>query len=127
MKRKAERMRRLLIVAEHLRRMREWRLREMEAEQRRWEEKRRALVEAFGRDEFRGAPLAGMLRRNLDRAVEQERRARILRADRARALQNSHRQVKHIERLSRASARAERRQDEKAALLEAIEQALRDG
>ena len=125
MKRKAARMRRLLAVAGHLKQVREWRLKEMEDEQKRWEEKRHKLVEAFGRDDFRCAPLALMLRRNLDEAVRHERRARILGADRARDLQSSHRQMKQIERLSRAAGRAERLHDEKSALLDAIEQALR--
>ena len=121
------RLMRLLAAAEHLKRMQELKVRELEAAHERLRERQRVLLEAFGGDVCRDGQMARMLRRNLELAAREAREAEAEKAGGARLLRHRNRQTRQIERLARASAAKDRAGKEKKALLDVIERDVNHG
>ncbi len=119
-----ERLVRLLEAARHLKRAQERRVRELEAEMRRLQERREALFAAFGSELFHADDLARLLRRNLDEAVRRANMTRRMKEQGAAVLRDRHLQVKRIERLSRDAGRELRDSRHRDELLDIVERAV---
>ncbi len=119
-----ERLVRLLEAARHMKRLQERRVRELEAEMQRLEERREALFAAFGSELFHADDLARLLRRNLDEAVRQAAMTRRMKEQGAAVLRDRHLQMKRIERLSRDAGRALRTSRHRDELLDIVERAV---
>jgi len=119
-----ERLVRLLEAARHMKRLQERRVRELETEMQRLEERREALFAAFGSELFHADDLARLLRRNLDEAVRQAEMTRRMKEQGAAVLRDRHLQMKRIERLSRDAGRELRDNRHRDELLDIVERAV---
>ncbi len=122
--RRHERLLRLLRAARHLKRAQEGRVRELEARMRQLEERREALFAAFGSELFHADDLARLLRRNLDEAVRQAEKTRLMREQGEAVLRDRHLQMKRIERLSGDAERDLHDSRQRDELLDMAERAI---
>jgi hypothetical protein len=125
MKKRHARLVRLLAAAEHLKRMQEYRVRELDNAYHQLQERQKTLLEAFGGETCRSADLARMLRRNLDMAAKEARRTETEKNANAQILRERRMQMKQIERFAGEARKNLRHEKEKDALLDTLEMALR--
>lgn len=125
MKDRHERLLRMLAAVRQMKRMQQGRVRELEARRQALVERRVALLEALGSDAFRCSGLGEMIRRNLDETAGLEKRLAELKEQGRRDLRSRHMQEKRIERLKDKAGARRREEQEKAALLDVLDQVLR--